>query len=311
MSLDLKNQKCAVCLAYLFDEDDVVYCPVCGAPHHRDCYNSLGTCGLEEFHGTDKQYRREESAEEAEHAPQPKASQNLTEECMNCGAKMEKGSRYCNSCGAPAGMNVPPFMFSPFEQREIIKESAVIEDDVTAKDAAQVVRNNTIRYIPKFFKLTAKNKKSWNWAAFLLPHGWFAYRKMYKESIITSLLSIVTVILNFPLSVALLALPTADSSIRNYVQLAEHYAQFANEIDFLPLFLSFAGMVLGFIFRIVCGIYGDYIYRQRVVLSASLIKEAEDKEVAEKKYTGVSFIGFMIAVFAVEFVPTLLSTFLI
>lgn len=313
MSLDLRNQKCAICSAYLFDEDDVVYCPVCGAPHHRDCYNHLGRCGMEEYHGTDMQYRREEPAEEPkrETQPQPEAAPNLTEVCIRCGSKMEKGSRYCNNCGAPAGMNVPPFAFSPFEQSEVIKETAVIDDGVTAKEAAQVVKSNTFRYIPKFLKVTAQNKKSWNWAAFLLPHGWFAYRKMYKESIITSLLSIITVVLNFPLSLALLSLPTADQSIRNSIQLAEHYAQYANEIGFLPLFLSFTGMVIGLVVRIVCGMYGDYIYKQRVVLSASLIKQAEDTEAAEKKYSGVSFVGFMLAVFAVEFIPTLLSTFLI
>ena len=63
MSLDTKNQKCAVCSAYLFDEDDVVYCPVCGAPHHRECYLSIGKCGLEEFHGTEKEYKKPEEPE--------------------------------------------------------------------------------------------------------------------------------------------------------------------------------------------------------------------------------------------------------
>ena len=310
MSLDLRNQKCAVCSAYLFDEDDVVYCPVCGAPHHRDCYNSLGKCGMEELHGTENQYRREEPAEAPKAQEKNEPEQNTANLCVNCGNPLDRGSRYCNNCGAPAGLNLPPFMFQQLEQSRVIKENSAIAEGVTVKDAAQVVKNNTIRYIPKFTKLTDTNKKSWNWAAFLLPHGWFAYRKMYKESIIAGLLSIITVVLNFPLSLAILALPTADSSIRNYVQLAEYYAQFANEIGFLPLFLSFMGLVLGFAIRIVCGIYGDYIYKQRVVLSTSLIKEAEDKEAAEQKYTGVSFIGFMIAVFAVEFIPTILSTFL-
>lgn len=310
MSLDLRNQKCAVCSAYLFDEDDVVYCPVCGAPHHRECYNRLGKCGMDEFHGTDKQYSREVPAEEPKPQEANTQADSTSDICINCSKPLEKGSRYCNNCGAPAGMNLPPFAFQQFEQSRVIKENATIDEGVTAKDAAQVVKNNTIRYIPKFLKLNENNKKSWNWAAFLLPHGWFAYRKMYKESIIAGLLSIITVVLNFPLSLAILALPTADSSIRNYVQLAEYYAQFANEIGFLPLFLSFMGLVLGFTIRIVCGIYGDYIYKQRVVLSTSLIKEAEDKEEAERKYTGVSFIGFMIAVFAVEFIPTILSTFL-
>ena len=50
------NKSCALCHAYLFDEDDVVYCPVCGAPHHRECYNSIGHCALESTHGTENQY---------------------------------------------------------------------------------------------------------------------------------------------------------------------------------------------------------------------------------------------------------------
>ena len=42
MSQNENKISCAVCNAYLFEEDDVVYCPVCGAPHHRECYNSIG-----------------------------------------------------------------------------------------------------------------------------------------------------------------------------------------------------------------------------------------------------------------------------
>ena len=54
MSADLKGKTCGVCHAYLFPEDDVVFCPVCGAPHHRECYNKIGHCALEEAHGTEK-----------------------------------------------------------------------------------------------------------------------------------------------------------------------------------------------------------------------------------------------------------------
>ena len=41
---------CAAC-GRLFEEgDDIVVCPVCGAPHHRECYEKLGHCALEERH---------------------------------------------------------------------------------------------------------------------------------------------------------------------------------------------------------------------------------------------------------------------
>ena len=56
MSKKEQNKSCVLCHAYLFDEDDVVYCPVCGAPHHRECYNSIGHCALESTHGTENQY---------------------------------------------------------------------------------------------------------------------------------------------------------------------------------------------------------------------------------------------------------------
>ena len=56
MNPEQKNISCALCHAYLFEEDDVVYCPVCGAPHHRECYNSIGHCALEQLHGTEQQY---------------------------------------------------------------------------------------------------------------------------------------------------------------------------------------------------------------------------------------------------------------
>ena len=45
-----KQDKCAYCHALLFEEDDVVYCPECGAPHHRDCYNQLGECANKANH---------------------------------------------------------------------------------------------------------------------------------------------------------------------------------------------------------------------------------------------------------------------
>ena len=44
---------CPACHRPFIEEDDIVVCPVCGAPHHRDCWNRLGHCACEESHGTD------------------------------------------------------------------------------------------------------------------------------------------------------------------------------------------------------------------------------------------------------------------
>ena len=58
MGVTVEGQKCPVCDAYLFDNDDVVFCPECGAPHHRECYHSIGHCAFESTHGTEQQYKR-------------------------------------------------------------------------------------------------------------------------------------------------------------------------------------------------------------------------------------------------------------
>ena len=48
-----------------FDErDDIVACPVCGAPHHRDCWKEHGGCACAADHGTQRQWSRETAAPE-------------------------------------------------------------------------------------------------------------------------------------------------------------------------------------------------------------------------------------------------------
>lgn len=38
-----KNEKCPVCNQEFKDGDDIVTCPVCGTPHHRECYKKSVT----------------------------------------------------------------------------------------------------------------------------------------------------------------------------------------------------------------------------------------------------------------------------
>ena len=51
-----ENLCCPVCYAKFFEEDDIVVCPVCGAPHHRDCYKHEGHCHYQADHGTENQW---------------------------------------------------------------------------------------------------------------------------------------------------------------------------------------------------------------------------------------------------------------
>ena len=80
MSLQIEGRKCVVCQSYLFEDDDVVFCPECGAPHHRDCYKSVGRCGVAHLHGTSEEYKFVPQPEETPKAEEPV---NLKNVCRN------------------------------------------------------------------------------------------------------------------------------------------------------------------------------------------------------------------------------------
>ena len=103
MSLKTEGVSCVRCHAYLFPEDDIVYCPVCGAPHHRECYEQLGHCAMEEFHGTDRQYDIVKAREEERKAAQPEketvgenAEGQIT--CQMCRNKYDFSLNACPKC---------------------------------------------------------------------------------------------------------------------------------------------------------------------------------------------------------------------
>ena len=87
---------CPVCKAKLFEDDDIVVCPDCGAPHHRKCWEYVGHCALGDAHGTANQWQR----------PNP-APQNATDgESANSSGEQERRriaiDDYDNSDGSDA-----------------------------------------------------------------------------------------------------------------------------------------------------------------------------------------------------------------
>lgn len=125
--------------------------------------------------------------------------------CIGCGAENEKTSRFCKSCGHP--------LHSPREAgpstcracgRAIAPDGlfcagcgAPVEPEGTARQAPPVgnasrvaglsedearrlfVGKKADHYLPKWKSMdTAKNPRSWNWAAAFFSGIWLAYRKM-------------------------------------------------------------------------------------------------------------------------------------
>lgn len=316
MGISVEGQKCPICGGYVFDEDDLVFCPVCGAPHHRDCYKNIGKCGLEELHGTDKEYKRpteKKTFEESKKEPFKKSSEGSDSVlgggnvkyklvCPNCMNEYESGQDNCPNCGAPA-----PLMFTPFGTPLSINplggvpESARLEDGTSAKEVALYTAVNTPRYVKKFFTLGIKNRLSWNWAAFLFPNSWFFYRKIYFPGVMFFVLTALSGVMTMAINLAFGGMAFTSST-----EMATYLAQNLGAIDKAPLLIAFAGSFLNFIIRIIAGLFGDWIYRkdalEKIKLAKGNTQWEENENIRIHKKGGVSAILGIVGLFALQWV---------
>lgn len=309
MSLNISGEKCSVCHAYLFEEDDIVYCPECGAPHHRECYNSLGHCGLEQFHGTDEQYQRPEpKTEEKVEEPieeQPNAVNDNEVVCSMCGKTYNRGSNACTNCGAP---NIAKMggRFIEIDLLGGVPADMDLGDGVTANEAKMFVGSNTQRYIRKFAGFKLGKKASWNWAAFLFPCAWFSSRKMYAKGVLIGALQIAFTMFLLPLNQAISFLDFSET--RNYAESLQIIMQNLDRIGTATIAAAFIGSLVGLIIRVVCAIFADYSYKNRVISAVSEIKKSiDDQNTAYRKRGGLSFAAALLGIMAVEYLPTIFA----
>ena len=185
---------CPVCGKPFADGDDIVVCPECGAPHHRECYKKLGHCALEQ-----QLHAQGLSWQNPNDTPQnPNRREGVF--CPNCGLFCDTGADFCPNCHFPlhkdsapqqGAAHEQPVVDNPFEGEPISEigfddlfEAIYADDEISgipAKDYIFIVRQNYI-YFLRVFKILSQRAKAkvFNWCAFLFGFLYFFYRKMYK-----------------------------------------------------------------------------------------------------------------------------------
>ena len=302
----MNSEKCARCHAYLFEnEDDIVYCPTCGAPHHRECYLALGHCALEELHGTEQQYDKTKEAPEKEEHVGENAEGMIT--CGICREKYELSQNRCPKCGAP---NIAKMggSFASFDFLGGVPEDCDIGDGVTADEAKRFVAVNTRRYIPKFAILNQSNKTSWNWAAFLFPCEWMLSRKMYKNGILVGILLIIATLFGIPLNSIL----TEQSLSGNLTELTNPQTVFSVLTKSNAFILIFAavGAFCNLAIRVVLAVFADFIYKGHTLSAIKAMRaESEDMDYDYQRLGGVNTLLFIVGFFAVRYIPIIITSF--
>ena len=204
------GSRCISCGNVFKQGDDIVVCPECGTPYHRECYKNEGRCINTALHETGHSWKpvTEEEAAAAE------TNENGMIRCMRCGQENTAQTLFCTKCGLPLHQSEPserPFNdnynarpnygengldtegrtgnMPPFSNTIMLDKNSEI-DGITIEDYACYIKSNPIYFITTFFRFfKLKTKLSFNFGAVLFPEFYMLYRKMFVRGVIMLLIS--------------------------------------------------------------------------------------------------------------------------
>lgn len=206
------NQKCPHCKKVFTKDDDIVVCPICGTPQHRECYEEENKCVNSEKHAQGFVWQADSST------VNEKINDNQDSEadfivCNNCGTPNSNDAFFCKHCSAPLNAdnhnkgnnsNSNSNGFQPninmgtnsqnntaFYDMFNVDDNDKIDENVTIGEANKYIKNNTIFYDIVFKRIAKYNRSRFNFSAFVFSGGWFLYRKQYLiGTILTVLMAI-------------------------------------------------------------------------------------------------------------------------
>jgi len=288
--MDYIGHKCPACNKYFHVGEDIVVCPECGTPHHRECYDELGHCFNAEKHSDGYDYTSDESS----------GGTAATIKCIKCGGENDADAFFCKHCSAPlsvedthqaqqptgnmggfpnmngVGSNAYPFM----DPMGGVAEDTELEDGITAGEIAKYVKQNTPYYMRVFNNIKANNKSRFCFTAALFAGGFLLYRKMYKIGAIITAIQLAILVFSTYITVAYSTQYSEMQSLTTYSQVMSFFSSHTSTevfILYLPLILYALQLVL----MIIIGITFNRLYYKHCVTEVAKIKANPGEESAE------------------------------
>lgn len=278
-----ENQKCPVCGVAFKSGDDIVTCPECGTPHHRQCYEKLGKCANASLHSTGFVYKRPQE-------PEPQEQQQNNQQQKNPyfipphGAAKQGDAQQNQSGGythIPMGVGTRPGEKAGF----VFKNDDKI-DGVLLSDIITVIGSNFIKFISKF----KKNKKiSWNWSAFVFGPYYLFFRKMNGPGTLFLALEFAArFIISMVFSKQLTAFVNGASSLVQNTDIspAEYYEKMNSLIqssDIMTAYLILTACLL--VIHFIIALIADGLYRRKVF---SVVSDVDSKLESGTAFTPLS-----------------------
>lgn len=285
---DYKKYKCPVCNKQFKDGDDIVVCPECGTPHHRECYKLTGHCvnqGLHKsgysFIDSEKEKLKVEEQKETAKSFEGEYSGDYyysPDDDFVAQAKkevQEKKQAITDNDNTDGGF----FSIPTIQVDESFYKMRGTIDGLSISDIAATVRTNVSRFIQIFKKQSKTKKKAgWNWAAFFFGSFYLLFRKMYKQGVAFFCLAMTSIIAGeaFILKFA----PKYVSAVQDFVTQYASNPSGISTADAQKLLTTsdainaqkivYIILAVMLLLRIIEAIFADYFYKGTV---ASIIKK--------------------------------------
>ena len=272
---------CEGCGRPLALTDDIVVCPDCGAPYHRECYEKLGRCIHTPAHGAGYEWRFPYKDEELR-------------TCPSCGERTLRSETVCRCCGAvmppedqcpdPSAQTASGSDQNRFDYDDLYRQyQQTVEEPTRRNVQAAFGKEELIDGIPysdwndyigkaapvylnDYSRMQLQHTKiSMCFSALVFGPFYFFYRKAWKPAFA------------FLAAELVLALPT----FIDLLQVTDSSLSPGLSTSTL-LTLSRVCSVLSFLLMIVRGLYGKWLYRQSAAEKIRRIR-AEFPDAAQRK----------------------------
>lgn len=134
---------CDGCGLPLREDDDVVVCPECGTPQHRECYKKENRC-VNEYRHSEKYEWQSGPVSAPNHSHAEEATEKMLP-CPSCGHLNPKQAKHCENCS----MKLIVFGMNLAEASEQQKEFDTPKDDVSDYEAPFTLGQGDGFYTPE------------------------------------------------------------------------------------------------------------------------------------------------------------------
>lgn len=319
------NKVCDGCSDVMLEGDDIVVCPECGTPQHRECYKKNNQCVNAHLHAEGFDWRAANAEPEKE--PEPVVENSVTQD------EEENPRKILPEFTSESEVPDIPLPEFNIDGVYVNGQTFGADEDIggaTVREVVTYTQVNSRHYLKRFIR--NKNKKnfiSWNWGAFFFGPAWFFYRKLYKAGAVLLTLAISATIAVMPL------MPKVDAAAAKleplYNQLVEKLEAGVDETDeaaqaeleklseeitvTLKTAMPYSLTVLGATYvvsQIIPALIANSFYRKKMLDDIKFAKKATSDPKVLKfsliRRGGVSFLAGLFATLAASHLPNIIMS---